>query len=154
MTKFIVLRPNAEIVEYEKEFKSTFKLDKTISLLHLKGIIENKGKGKIELVHTWNICNGEHIHMYGWKKGDMPSQHVLPAPIDSNRLFGDILCFMTTRDSLSNLNEEIYAEFFQNSHWLDQADDEIVGEEEEVDADETIPVPIIQELQHEEEYLD
>lgn len=162
MTKFIVLRPDAQVVELEKKFSVNFKLDQTLSLLHLKGVIENKGKGKIERIHSWDICNSEHIHLYGWKKGtNDPSQHSLPSPLDNMRLYGDILCFLTgAEDKLCNLTEDIYLEFFQNSHWIEQGggdDDEDaeandMGETE--DADVTVPIPIVVgELEYEAEYV-
>lgn len=170
MVLFLCLKPDGEVREVEKTINNKFVLDETICLQYLKGIIDNKGKGKIERINIWEF-NGYHIYIYGWTKGpdDILSNHSLPYPLNSQKIYGDLICFLTSNGVMIDFTEGFYLDFFQNN-WEDtpEDDEEELDEEDEAEIDEeedeeleddgidTVELVISynEELQMEPEYLE
>jgi hypothetical protein len=144
---FLCLKPDGDVCEMKRSLNPKFVVgDTTIGLQYLKGVVETKGRGKIERLSSWDF-QGNTVYMYGWKNGtdESISCHSLPKPLDKERVYGDILCFMTataedvegddtSASHILDFTEAIYLDFFQ---WvtcdIDVADEESDDEE---DADE------------------
>jgi hypothetical protein len=136
MVLFLCLKPDGEVREVDKNLSDKFQLDETIGLQYLKGVVDNKGKGKIERLTIWDF-NNYKIYIYGWTKGsdDILTNHSLPNPLNNQKIYGDLLCFLTINNEIIDFTEGFYLDFFQNN-WEDnpENDDEELEEElEEVD---------------------
>jgi len=145
---FLCLKPDGDVCEMKRSLNPKFVVgDTTLGLQYLKGVVETKGRGKIERLSSWDF-QGNTVYMYGWKNGtdESVSCHSLPKPLDKERVYGDILCFMTATATaeeddeasttpILDFTEAMYLDFFQ---WvtcdIDVADEESEDEEEE-DAD-------------------
>ena len=139
MVLFLCLKPDGEVKEVEKTLNPKFKLEDTLALQFLKGVLENKGKGKIEKLFIWTF-QGYQIYIYGWKKGaaDQINSHSLPKPLQEETFYGDMLCFLvSSNNEIVDFNEGFYLDFFQND-WEEAAEDEI--EEELSDNEEVIEI--------------
>lgn len=141
MVQLLILDISGDVREVEKKITPSFKLDDTLPLTVLKGVIEHKGKSKLERLAIWNDDNLD-IHVYGFTKGsdDIQNVHSLPAPLDNRVFYGDILLIGYCDDTFVDMNESIYLDFFSN-HAFDEHDDDLP--EDAVDVDE-----------EEEEYLE
>jgi hypothetical protein len=135
MVIFLLLKPDGDVIDVDKNLSSSFKLEDTISLISVKGVITNKGKGKIERLHIWQHKNS-NIHIYGWKNGahDMITNHALPKPLEGVTYYGDLLIFMETGGILTDFPETSYIEFFNESYdeEYDNNDESQFENEEEV----------------------
>lgn len=165
MVVFLLLKIDGDVLEYSKSVEAKLKLEDTIGLQHLKGVIENKGKGKIQRLHVWEVDDYK-IHAYGWKKGDRQNTHTIPKPLDEVQLYGDVVLFKTVDDTFINIYEADYLEFYQNQAWeneyetASESDSEYSSDELEEDEDnfendlpEIVPEQVIDELQLEPEYV-
>lgn len=158
MVLFLCLKPDGEVKEVDKTLNPKFQLDETLSLQYLKGVIENKGKGKIERLYVWNFQYNQ-IYIYGWKKGshEQINNHSLPKPLNEDTFYGDLVCFLVCNDQMIDFTEGFYLDFFQND-WEEADDDEMECDEEEIveieeleedDDDEELAEPvIIHEIQY------
>ena len=154
MVLFLCLKPDGEVKEVEKVLNPKFQLDETLSLQYLKGVIECKGKGKIERLFIWTF-QGNQIYIYGWKKGqpDQINSHSLPKPLHEESFYGDLLCFLVCNEQLIDFTEGFYLDFFQNDWEEADEDDEIECDEEiieiekldEEDEDDETELVIIEE---------
>jgi len=167
MVLLLCLKPDGEVREVEKNLSDKFVLDETISLQYLKGVIDNKGKGKIERLTIWDF-NNYNIYIYGWTKGsdDILTNHSLPNPLHNEKIYGDLLCFLTNDSNvIIDFTEGFYLDFFQNN-WEDNPEEEEEEEEdeedkfsedEEIDDEETNTLELLiitdEELKLEPEYL-
>jgi len=117
MVIFLLLKPDGDVIDVDKNLSNNFKLEDTISLISLKGVITNKGKGKIERLNIWQYKNS-NIHIYGWKNGahDMITNHALPKPLDGHIYYGDLLIFMETAGMIVDFPETSYIDFFNESY--------------------------------------
>lgn len=129
MVLFLCLRPDGEVKELEKTLNPKFKLEDTLGLQYLKGVIENKGKGKIERLFIWNF-QGYQIYIYGWKKGteEQINSHSLPKPLHEDTFYGDFLCFLVSNGEIIDFNEGFYLDFFQND-WEEAVEEDELGSE-------------------------
>jgi len=125
MVLFLCLRPDGDVKEIEKTLNSKFKLEESLSLQYIKGVLENKGKGKIERLYIWTF-NGYQIYIYGWKKGcpDQINSHSLPKPLNEDTFYGDMLCFLVSQSEIIDFNEGFYMDFFQNE-WEEAENEEL-----------------------------
>jgi len=147
---FLCLKPDGDVCEVKRSLNPKFVVgDTTLGLQYLKGVVETKGRGKIERLCSWDF-QGNTVYMYGWRNGadDIVSCHSLPKPLDKERVYGDILCFMTatTMDEdgtppILDFTEAMYLDFFQ---WVtcdidagdeEDSEDEDEAEDEAKDAD-------------------
>lgn len=167
MVLFLCLKPDGEVKEVEKTLNPKFALEDTLALQFLKGVLENKGKGKIEKLFIWTF-QGYQIYIYGWKKGipDQINSHSLPKPLNEDTIYGDMLCFLVSNNQIIDFNEGFYLDFFQND-WEEAAEDEEIEEtlsdNEEIveiveEEDDDLPVQEVQivyvdELTIEPEYM-
>ncbi len=135
MVIFLLLKPDGDVIDVDKNLSNSFKLEDTISLISVKGVITNKGKGKIERLNIWQYKNSL-IHIYGWKNGahDMITNHALPKPLDGGTYYGDLLIFMETAGILADFPETSYIDFFNESYdeEYDNNDENQFDNEEEV----------------------
>ena len=142
MVLFVCLKPDGEVREVDKNINNKFGLDETMSLQYLKGVIDNKGKGKIIRLHIWDFC-GNKIYIYGWTAGnsEILSNHSLPSPLNNQKCYGDLLCFLVSNNSIIDFTEGFYLDFFQNN-WEDEPceddddDDEVKSDDEDDEDDE------------------
>ena len=65
MVLFLILDLGGDVREVEKKVNSSFKLDESLSLTGIKGVIQNKGKSKLERLVIWHD-NDIDIHVYGY----------------------------------------------------------------------------------------
>jgi hypothetical protein len=172
MVLFLCLKPDGEVREVDKNLSNKFQLEETIGLQYLKGVIDIKGKGKIERLTIWDF-NNYKIYIYGWTKGseDILTNHSLPSPLNNCKIYGDLLCFLTSNNEIIDFTEGFYLDFFQNN-WEDNPEedeeeedaeeldeeDENESEDDEIDEEEhTNPLELLiltnEELQLESEYL-
>ena len=167
MVLFLCLKPDGEVREIDKSLNSKLTLDDTIGLQYLKGVIDTKGKGKIERLNIWEF-NGFHIYIYGWTKGtdDILSNHSLPSPLNDTKVYGDLLCFLVSNGVIIDFTEGFYLDFFENN-WEDNPDEEELEEDEEDEEEiledeeveeediDTVEIVVVsnEELQLEPEYL-
>ncbi len=137
MVLFLCLKPDGEVREEEKSINSKFELSDTISLQYLKGVIDNKGKGKIQKLHVWEF-GGNQIYIYGWTSGnaDLVSNHCLPAPLHESKFYGDMICFLVSDNNLIDFSEGYYLDFFQNNWEEEPMDDENSDVSENEDEEE------------------
>jgi hypothetical protein len=135
MVLFLCLKPDGEVREVDKNISNKIQLDETIGLQYLKGVVDNKGKGKIERLTIWDF-NNYKIYIYGWTKGsdDILTNHSLPAPLNNSKIYGDLLCFLTSNNEIIDFTEGFYLDFFQNN-WEDNPDEELEDDEEENDSE-------------------
>jgi len=76
---------------------------------------ENKGTGKLELVHKLKLDNNYNILYYGFKKGKIKNDHELlhNEELASNNIYGDILVFKTNNnENLIDLNTSVYEKIY------------------------------------------
>ena len=113
MVLVLTLDSGGDVREVEKNISSTFKLDESLPLTSIKGIIQHKGKSKLERLVIWHE-NGTDIHVYGYKTGtpDMINRHCPPKPLDKMELFGDILMIACMDDEIVDMNETMYLDLF------------------------------------------
>jgi hypothetical protein len=145
MVLFLCLKPDGEVREEEKNINSKFELGETLSLQYLKGVVDNKGKGKIQQLHVWEF-GGNQIYIYGWCSGnaDVLSNHSLPSPLHDKKFYGDLICFLVSDNQLIDFSEGYYLDFFQNNweeepaYEEDEDEEDSVSENEEVDVDEEL----------------
>jgi hypothetical protein len=168
MVVLLVLDRLGEIVEHNKNLN--FELGDELSLLKLKGVVNNKGKGKLTRQVIWNYNNID-IHCYGYTEGSAINEHKLPKPLDKSKLYGDLVLIGSSNSNFVDLTESHYYEFFSNKDYEDiedgeyvyeisvkdeeEEEEEIIIEEEEEEEEDTIEVNIIiaNELQPEDEYV-
>lgn len=139
MVLFLCLKPDGEVREEDKSINSKFELGETISLQYLKGIIDNKGKGKIQQLHVWEF-GGNQIYIYGWCSGnsEMVSNHSLPSPLHDQKFYGDLVCFLVSDNKLIDFSEGYYLDFFQNNWEEEPLDEEDEDDEEEASDNEEL----------------
>ena len=65
MVIFLLLKPDGDVIDVDKNLSSSFKLEDTISLISVKGVITNKGKGKIERLNIWQHKTVIYTYMDG-----------------------------------------------------------------------------------------
>ena len=169
MVLFVCLKPDGEVREVDKNINNKFELDETISLQYLKGVIDNKGKGKIQRLHIWEF-GGNDIYIYGWTEGnaEMLSNHSMPSPLNNQKYYGDLMCFLVSNGNIIDFTEGFYLDFFQNN-WEDEPyedddededdEEEIKSEDEEIDDEIEDTIEIIlttadDELQLEPEFIE
>jgi len=70
-----------------------------LNLNKIKGVLKNKGVGKIILLHTFLLYDTT-LELWGWVNGraGQENKHELPPPIDTILYFGDILCIKRNSD--------------------------------------------------------
>jgi hypothetical protein len=115
MVVILVLGKPGDIVEHDKNIK--FSLGDEISLTSLKGVVNNKGKGKLTRQFIWEE-NGININLYGYSQGtrDQINIHKLPKPMDKATLYGDMVIIATnTKNTIVDYAESSYYEFFTNN---------------------------------------
>ena len=154
MVIFLLLKPDGDVIDVDKNLSNSFKLEDTISLISVKGVITNKGKGKIERLNIWQHKNS-NIHIYGWKNGahDMITNHALPKPLDGGTYYGDLLIFMETAGILADFPETSYIDFFNESYdeEYDNNDQDSNFENDEEAAEEIIEIEIEDDDMYEDE---
>lgn len=113
MVLFLILDSGGDVREVEKNISSSFKLDESLQLTSIKGIIQHKGKSKLERLVIWHE-NDTDIHVYGYKSGtsDILNRHCPPRPLDKMELFGDILMIACMGDDIVDMNETMYLDLF------------------------------------------
>lgn len=145
MVIFLLLKPDGDVIDVDKNLSNNFKLEDTISLISVKGVITNKGKGKIERLNIWQYKNS-NIHIYGWKNGahDMITNHALPKPLDGQTYYGDLLIFMETAGIIVDFPETSYIDFFNESYDedYDNNDQESNYENDEETVEEIVEIEI------------
>ena len=145
---FLCLKPDGEVREVKRSLNPKFVVgDATLSLQYLKGVIEVKGRGKVEQLCMWEFM-GNTVHMYGWKNGspDTQTAHSLPKPLDKERIYGDVLCFRTegiqneieTDSVLLDMTENMYLDFYQSFAFEEAEYDVEEGEDIEEEGEEDI----------------
>ena len=113
MVLFLILDSGGDVREVEKNISSSFKLDESLQLTSIKGIIQHKGKSKLERLVIWHE-NDTDIHVYGFLSGtsDILNRHCPPRPLDKMELFGDILMIACMGDDIVDMNETMYLDLF------------------------------------------
>lgn len=145
MVLFLILNSSGDVKEVEKTISSTFKLEQYLSLTSIKGVIQHKGKSKLERLVIWHV-NDTDIHVYGYKSGttDNINRHCPPKPLDKMELYGDILMIASIEDKIVDMNEIMYLEMFNemmedyDNHSEKSIDiyDDILPEDAEIIEDE------------------
>jgi hypothetical protein len=115
MVLFLILDLGGDVREVEKKVNSSFKLDESLSLTGIKGVIQNKGKSKLERLVIWHD-NDIDIHVYGYKSGssDIINRHCPPKPLDKMELYGDILMIACMGSEIVDMNETMYLDLFND----------------------------------------
>ena len=123
MVLFLILDSGGDVREVEKNISSSFKLDESLPLTAIKGIIHHKGKSKLERLVIWH-ANDTDIHVYGYKSGtiDIINRHCPPKPLDKIELFGDILMIACMADEIVDMNETMYLDLF--NEMMDNCDND------------------------------
>jgi len=116
MVLFLILDCSGDVKEVEKTISSSFKLEQYLPLTSIKGIIQKKGKSKLERLVIWHE-NDIDIHVYGYKSGssDNINRHCPPKPLDKIELYGDILIIASIDDKIVDMNEIMYLEMFNET---------------------------------------
>jgi hypothetical protein len=145
MVLFLILDLGGDVREVEKNVNSSFKLDETLPLTSIKGVIQHKGKSKLERLVIWHE-NDTDIHVYGYKSGtpQMINRHCPPKPLDKMELFGDILMIACMADEIVDMNETMYLDLFnemmdncdKNSEHSKDYNNDILPEDAELVEDE------------------
>ena len=147
MVLFLILDSGGDVREIEKNVSSSFKLDESLPLTSIKGVIQHKGKSKLERLVIWHE-NDTDIHVYGYKSGtsDIINRHCPPKPLDKMELFGDILMIACADDKIVDMNETMYLDLFNemmddgdnNSEDSNDFNNNILPEDAELVLDEII----------------
>lgn len=147
MVLFLILDSGGDVREIEKNVSSSFKLDETLPLTTIKGVIQHKGKSKLERLVIWHE-NDTDIHVYGYKSGtsDIINRHCPPRPLDKMELFGDILMIACAEDKIVDMNETMYLDLFNemmddgdnHSEQSNDFNNDILPEDAELVTDEII----------------
>ena len=151
MVQVVLLLSNGHVEDVNISLTSK-KLETSIEKLFTDAFvskyIKNKGKGKIKIIHTWNI-EDYCIYAYGYNKGDQENNHELPPPVSDSEIFGDILVAKTNhKKQILGMNtenyEEIYNNLFTNENLGDgdsdneDQDNEEYDDEIEVESDDEV----------------
>lgn len=136
MVLFLILDIGGDVREVDKKITASFKLDDTIALTSIKGIIQNKGKSKIERLVIWHD-NEIDIHVYGFKSGtkELINRHCPPKPLDNIELFGDILMIASHNNEIIDMNETMYLDLFNE---MLENEEDILPDEAEIVEDEIV----------------
>jgi hypothetical protein len=145
MVLFLILDLGGDVREVERNVSSSFKLDETLPLTSIKGVIQHKGKSKLERLVIWHE-NDTDIHVYGYKSGtpQMINRHCPPKPLDKMELYGDILMIACMADEIVDMNETMYLDLFnemmdncdKNSEHSKDYNNDILPEDAELVEDE------------------
>jgi hypothetical protein len=142
MVLFLILDVSGDVKEVEKNINPSFKLEQYLPLTSIKGVIQHKGKSKLERLVIWHE-NDTDIHVYGYKSGtsDNINRHCPPKPLDKIELYGDILMIASIDDKIVDMNEIMYIEMFneimedcdnQSQKSCDMYDDNLLPEDAEL----------------------
>jgi hypothetical protein len=147
MVLFLILDLGGDVREVDKNVSSSFKLDETLPLTGIKGVIQHKGKSKLERLVIWHE-NDTDIHVYGYKSGtaDIINRHCPPKPLDKMELYGDILMIACMGDQIVDMNETMYLDLFNemmdncdnNSEHSQDFNNDILPEDAELVQDEIV----------------
>ena len=147
MVLFLILDLGGDVREVDKNVSSSFKLDETLPLTGIKGVIQHKGKSKLERLVIWHE-NDTDIHVYGYKSGtaDIINRHCPPKPLDKMELYGDILMIACMGDQIVDMNETMYLDLFNemmdncdnNSEHSADFNNDILPEDAELVQDEIV----------------
>ena len=147
MVLFLILDSGGDVREIEKNVSSSFKLDESLPLTSIKGVIQHKGKSKLERLVIWHE-NDTDIHVYGYTSGtsDIINRHCPPKPLDKMELFGDILMIACADDKIVDMNETMYLDLFNemmddgdnHSEQSNDFNNDILPEDAELVTDEII----------------
>jgi hypothetical protein len=147
MVLFLILELGGDVREIDRKVNSSFKLDESLSLTSIKGVIQNKGKSKLERLVIWHD-NDTDIHVYGYKSGtsEIINRHCPPKPLDKMELYGDILMIACANDKIVDMNETMYLDLFNemmddgdnNSEQSNDFNNDILPEDAELVTDEIV----------------
>jgi hypothetical protein len=147
MVLFLILELGGDVREIDRKVNSSFKLDESLSLTSIKGVIQNKGKSKLERLVIWHD-NDTDIHVYGYKSGtsEIINRHCPPKPLDKMELYGDILMIACANDKIVDMNETMYLDLFNemmddgdnNSEQSNDFNNDILPEDAELVTDDIV----------------